>query len=484
MTYGAGPYAGRSYGGTRDVPAASTTPVITDPANPAGSGWRFDSQGAGGPYGGVAYGGGGVLGRPASGGISATADPLLGIVRLAAWWASAPYLRVTRLLGTERTPVRGAYPLTVLNGTRRNQCTNPSAEVDTAGWLAGANTTLSRIVEAAMPAGVAAFRLRATAGGAVNGTVPVSLPLVEGAPRLSFALRLSAQPSGALTATVTWRDSAAAVIGTSVATIATGSLSGYINRWDRTPVLALDPPPGVAGATGGAASGTLVLSVAGMAANGTADIDAVLIEGGTSDGVYFDGTSPFAAWAGTAHASISTLAAVQEFIDAEAPLDVPVSYEVTAPNQPAFRIVSEPVTLPSEDRTWLSSPTTGAILSVTVAREPKTTRAITRGVFPVLGRARPIAVSASRRQSAAGTLTLWAMNFAERDALRDVLDDGSPLLLRAPARLGHGPGEWVSIGDVGEEGPGHGAWEAVRIFDLPYQVVDGPVANPDGEVAA
>lgn len=482
MTYGAGPYAGSGYGGTRDVPAASGT-VITDPANPAGSGWRFDNQGAGGPYGGVAFGGGGVLGRPATGGISATPDPLLGLIRLSAWWSGAPYLRITRILGDERTPVRDAYPLTVVNGTRRNACTNPSAEIDTAGWLAGANTTLSRITAAAMPAGVAAFRLKATAAGAVNATLPVTLPLPAGAPQVSFALMLSALPTGALTLTATWRDSAGATLGTSTATIAAANLAPYVGRWDRTGVLSLPVVGGTAG-SGAVASGTLALSVAGMAINATADLDAVLIEGGTSSGEYFDGGNQYAAWAATPHASVSTLAAVQSVLDPEAPLDVPVRYEITAPDQPTFKITSEPVTLPSEDRSWLSHPGLRAAMIVNVAREPEQTRAIARGVFPVLGRSRPIAVSGSRRQAPSATLEVTTLDFAERDRLLDMLEDGAALLLRAPANLGHGPGEWLSIGDVTIKSLGHGAWDGPRTFTLPYQVVDAPAANPDAQVAA
>lgn len=483
MSYGDAPYGGQSYGGARAVPAASGAPTV-DPANPAGSGWTFRSAGGGGPYAGVAYGGGGLLGQPSTGGISATPDPLLGLVRLSAWWGGAPYLRVVRVVGEERTPVRGAYPVTVDAPSRRNRCTNPSGEVNTAGWLAGANTTVARTTVGAAPTGVAAIRLTATAAGAVNTAVPVALPLPDGAPMISLALRLSAQPSGALTVTVTWRDSAGATLGTTTATLASAALAPYVGRWDRTPVLAV---PAWTGGAGGAAasSGTMALAVAGMAAGGTADLDAVLIEGATTAGTtYFDGTSPYAAWVGTAHASASTIAAVQAVVDREAPLDVPVTYELRAPDQPGAVAVSEPVVLDSGDRTWLSHPTAGRALAVTVAREPDQTRGIARGVFPVLGRARPIAVTASRRQAPAGTYQVWAETFAERDELLGLLEDGSPLLLRAPARLGHGPGEWLSIGDVEVKVLGHGAWEGqTRELSLPYVVVDAPVADDSLAVA-
>ncbi|GJF04966.1 hypothetical protein [Pseudonocardia sp. D17] len=484
MGYSRGQYAGAAYGGTVEVPAASGAPIV-DPTNPGGSGWTIGSAITGsGPYAGFAYGGGGGLVRPASGGISATPDPLLGQVRLSAWWSDAPYLRVVRIVKGVRTPVRGAYPAPVTTTTRRNRCTNPSAEVDTTGWLSGTNTTLTRIVEAAMPAGVAAFRLKATAAGAVNATVPVALPLPDGAPCVSLALRLSAAPSGALTVSVAWRDASNALLATTTATIAAGSLTGYVNRWGRTPVLTV-PYPGLGAGAAAIATGVMTISVAGMAANATADLDAVLIEGGSSSGDYFDGSTPNAntAWAGTPHASVSTQAGVVSLVDTEAPLDVPIRYELSAPDQPAFRAISEPVTLDSGGRTWLTHPYSGASVVVTVAEEPDQTRAISRGVFEVIGRARPIAINASQRQSSSASLTVWTETFAERDALLAMLDDGTPLLLRAPAELGHGDGEWLSIGDVQYKVVGHGAWEHTREFTLPYVVVDAPPADDTLAVA-
>lgn len=483
MSYARAPYGGAAYGGTVDVPPASGTPSV-DPSNPGGSGWRFGSALTGpGPYGGFAYGGGGNLIRPAVGGISATPDPLLAQVRLSVWWSDAPYVRVTRVVNGSRTPVRGAYPAPVTVATRRNRCTNPSGEVDTAGWLAGSNTTLSRIVEAAMPAGVAAFRLKATAAGAVNATVPVALPLPDGAPSVSMALRFSGAPSGALTLSVAWRDASATLLGTTTATLPAASLAAMVGRWGRTPVLPI-PYPAVPAGSAAIASGTLTMQVAGLAANGTCDVDAVLIEGGDSTGEYFDGDSGAqSAWAGTAHASMSTLAPVLALVDREAPFDVPIVYELSAPDQPAFLAVSEPVVLASQGRTWLSHPYTGVGFVAEIAEEPEQTRAIDRGVFNVIGRARPLAVSASQRQSSSASLTVWAPTFADRDRLLAMLDDGTPLLLRAPADLGHGEGEWLSVGDVTYKAVGHGAFEHTREFTLPYVVVDPPPADDSLAVA-
>jgi hypothetical protein len=96
MTYGRGKYAAGAYGGATELPGSSGGAVVTDPARPEGSGWRWRTRTALGPYGAQAYAGAGAVAYPNSGGISATPDPLLGTVRLAAWWSGAPYLRVVR----------------------------------------------------------------------------------------------------------------------------------------------------------------------------------------------------------------------------------------------------------------------------------------------------------------------------------------------------------------------------------------------------
>ena len=166
------------------------------------------------------------------------------------------------------------------------------------------------------------------------------------------------------------------------------------------------------------------------------------------------------------------------FTDGDAPLDVAITYEATAPGQ-AFVAVSSPVTLAGQGGTWLSHPTLGPALRVIVTREPGAERAIQRGVHRILGRVYPVAVSADQRESATGTLQVMVETFAQRDALWALLDDGQPLLLRSPPTLGHGVGEWLSIGDVALAALGHGAWEAPRILSLPYQVVDTPASNLD-----
>lgn len=475
MTYTARPYGGGAYAGGAN-PASSGGGIIVDPSNPTLPGYSWVTQVGPGPFAGIAYGGGGLVDRPASGGMAITPDPDMGQTRIQAWWTGAPYLRIVRRMpdGTG-VPVRGGYPIAVAHLTRRNLCTNPSFETSTSGHLAGANTTLTRTVGTTLD-GAAFGRLKATAAGAVNDTIPALVP-TDGPFGISFGLMLSAQPSGALTLTVAWQDSAGTTLAPSVATIASGSLAPFVGRWDRIPAQLLQAPYG-------AVQGALALSIAGMPINGTADLDVILIEpGGVSNG-YFDGDYPYAQWNGTAELSTSAQAVPSEVYDREAPLDVPVRYELTAPDQPAFRVLSEEVTLASNGRSWLTHPQLNIPpWRVEPSAAPEEAYGITRDVFQILGQALPIAVSAAARQAQTGTLKVPTENFGERDRLKRMLADGQPILLRAPAEFGRGLGEWLSIDTVTITPPGYGAWEGTRTFTLPYAVCAPPATLDIGLVA-
>lgn len=482
MGYALAPWAGVAYAGAREIVGGQGGGIITDPSRPDISGYRWLQQpSSGGPWAGSVWGGGGgAFDQTASGGLLVTPDSDSAEVRIDAWWSGAPFLRLARIIDGEVTPVRGAYPAAIRTGTRRNRCTNPSFEAGTTGWVAGTNTTVTNPTAAAL-AGSRVGRFTATAAGAVNSQIPAAvLPTVP--PVLSFGLRFpTAGPSGALTITATWVVGASVTDGTPITTttsvtVPSATLAGYVGAtMQRLQPLTVPLPsaPGVL-------SGSLALSVAGLAAGGVMEIDAVQID--ETGGDYFDGSGLLATWAGTPHLSESTLAATQQITDREAPLDVPISYVLTAPDQPAFRAVAEPVVLESKRRIWLQHPWRGRPMQVTVNAEPKQTYDIEQTEIKVIGRKRPVVVSAARRQSAKGTYSIATERFADRDQLLDLLDDGSPLLLRMPADHGHGPGEWVSIGSVDVETKTHRAREGTRWFTLPFTVVDPP-ALPDAAAA-
>ncbi len=468
------PWSGEAWAGSLGVIGAGGA-VINDPARPALTGWRWLSGGGGlRPWAGAAWGGGGVIERPAQGGLLAIADPDVAAVRLEAWWSGAAFLRMMRLVeGQPPTPVRDGYPLSVRSLTRRNRCADPSGELATTLWQAGSNTTVAGADDVAAAAGARVIRIRATAAGSVQAIVPAGITVLDQT-QVSFALRLSAAPSGALTVRAEWIDETGAVTANSTPGLTSSALSGFVGAagtaMRRTSVFTVTPPPG-------AATANLYLEVAGMAAGATVDIDAVLVEdaapAGDQAGLYFDGDVLTGSWDIARHSSPSQLPGTQQVMDTEAPLDVPIRYLMTAPDAPGVQVLSEPVVVPSRRRVWLSHPEWPIPLQVTVNEEPEVTYPIKQEVLETLG-GLPVAVSGARRSTARGTYKIATRDFDDRGLLQDMLDDGSPLLLRMPADHGHGPGEWIAVKDVTRGRTGHRAMNGTYRFQLPFTVVRAP----------
>ena len=179
--------------------------------------------------------------------------------------------------------------------------------------------------------------------------------------------------------------------------------------------------------------------------------------------------------------------ATVSIVDGEAPLDTLFYYELSTPSDTSFVVRTPQMILPGTpagggSATWLSHPAhPGEPMKVKVTAAPTLTRTTRRGLFPVMGRAEPIAVASSVRSSPEGTITVLTETFAERDQLLDMLADNQPLLLRPPAELGYGSGWWISVGDITESAQTHYAGEnadgeAVRLHELPFVVVSAPIA--------
>jgi hypothetical protein len=162
--------------------------------------------------------------------------------------------------------------------------------------------------------------------------------------------------------------------------------------------------------------------------------------------------------------------------DYEAPLDVDFYYRATSPDVPGVELLSRTYSIPALDRSMLKHPGRPALnASVRIGAAPNMTRPVTQGVFEVLGRTTPVAVS-MRRSAARGELQVVTLDEDERDALLLLLDDGTPLLLQTPS--GYGVGNiYVAVGELSEERvTGLGA-EWARRWTLPFVVVDRPVGE-------
>lgn len=405
------------------------------------------------------------------GGVVVVPDVEAGLVQLRAWWPFATALHVIRVLpdGT-RQPVRGAYAWPVPEATRRNQCLNPSVEVGLDGYLpAEGNPTLTRIAAPADVPSVSAgtYALRATIATAGACAVRAPNSLTGSAPvTFGFAAKMSARPS-TLGAQITSTD----VNGTNLTPIGLSLTADQTNesvgQWGRQ-VLRFTPPVGAL---------TIVVKIVALdlPAGATLDLDAITIEQATTDGSWFDGGSLGAQWIGTPGLSESVLAPVQTVLDRECPLDLDVSYMVVSPGLTGGRVTSGVVQLPSLWRTWLTHPDPNmSPMRVDLTKTPALEFGAEQGVFWPLGATRPVVISALRRQSPTGSVVFNVSGWAERDQLRELLDDMSPVLLRAPAAYGLGPGQWLSLGAVTEDRGERKAWQDAAQVSATFVEVDPP----------
>jgi hypothetical protein len=163
------------------------------------------------------------------------------------------------------------------------------------------------------------------------------------------------------------------------------------------------------------------------------------------------------------------------FSDAEAPLDIPVYYQVTSPTYLFQTLTSNTVTLDSAGWTWITHPTRPDLsTTLVVERNPDKARDIDRALFRVIGRKRAVPVTGGTRSAPDYTLDAFTDTQAERDNMLALLDDGSPLLFRTPAGYGFDPQTWLSIGPVTETNLSYSVLEWSRRWPLPCTEVDAP----------
>lgn len=111
-----------------------------------------------------------------------------------------------------------------------------------------------------------------------------------------------------------------------------------------------------------------------------------------------------------------------------------------------------------------------------------TTRAVSRGVFPVMGRSTPIVVTDGSRKSAESSMVVRTNTLTEFAALDALLADTSVLLLNVPASLNLGIGAaYISVGDISIARPSDIGSDELRDWTLPYTVVDRPVGGSQAQ---
>lgn len=186
----------------------------------------------------------------------------------------------------EADPDAPGHVNVTLRADRVNEIPNPSAEANTTGWTAGANTTLSRVTTQHLY-GAAAFQLAATATGDISMSTAAGaggMPVTEGG--LYTAAAYNTKPTGTarnLRADIIWYDQAGVAIGSPV--LGT-EITQTVGSWANRPAVSATAPSG-------AKTAAAVVTAVAAGAGENQFFDGVMFgPGGLAD--YFDGSTSMA----------------------------------------------------------------------------------------------------------------------------------------------------------------------------------------------
>lgn len=193
-------------------------------------------------------------------------------------------------------------------------------------------------------------------------------------------------------------------------------------------------------------------------------------------------TSPVRGWTGDLVGQTIT-GDVAVATDYEAPLGVVVQWRATITDHLGIiraSYLSDPVTLAAETTdVWLKDPgLPQRSTRVTVVSLPTWTTEARQGINSVRGRARPVVIS-DVRGAKTGDLTVVTETLADREALRWVLEPGSPLLIQWPPGWGEDD-IYVSVGSVQAAPVVDFAEVHDRTWVLPLTEVDRPIGGVTG----
>jgi len=405
------------------------------------------------------------------GGILAAPRPEDGVVHLWLWWPDAPTFHVMRETPDGvRTPVRGAFGLPVTTPTRRNVNPNGGFETGLNGYTqlhGGVTLTQS---QTAPYVAHRASAMRMMSNTTTTGVISPGVFAGAGSYTVGFNIGSTTLPTSVVWS-IAWLDNLGASAGSTTLTLTADELNAMVGQTTRVVRQFAAPTNAVSGAA--------TLTVSGITASVTeVYLDAVIFERGTTDGSYFDGTTALGAqWTGVAELSESLLAPVIELDDGEAPMDIPVTYQLFVTVALGGRVESTPVVLDSNDQVWITHPSTPdtPVLITPLGSAPVIEYAAVQGVFYPLGRRYPVVISASQRHSATGTITFGVVSTQERVDLEALLSDLSPVLLRVPA--GYHPGDmWLSLATLTIDPQGRKPWQETRTITSPFWEVEAPDA--------
>jgi hypothetical protein len=130
----------------------------------------------------------------------------------------------------------------------------------------------------------------------------------------------------------------------------------------------------------------------------------------------------------------------------------------------------------SSTSVWLKSPVfPGFNTTIRLGAFGTFTRSISRGVFPIVGRSRPVVVS-DVRQGLEGQMTVAVRSVAELNAIRFMSDVSATVLLQTPPSYNFGS-KYLALGDEHEDRINIVASNPYRWVQFDFTEVDSPVAD-------
>lgn len=161
--------------------------------------------------------------------------------------------------------------------------------------------------------------------------------------------------------------------------------------------------------------------------------------------------------------------------DPEIPYGVPVDYSIEEGSAPT---TSAQLDVDAPWLTHLGVPSRSVTLDFLKGSSDEEEWVIDQGVFPILGRATPIVVTGAARQAPSSMLLVGTESLADLEALRDLLADGSVLLLNVSPALGLGlDTAYIAVGNAKPRRRSDIGTDPQRNFQLPYQVVGRPAGG-------
>lgn len=155
-----------------------------------------------------------------------------------------------------------------------------------------------------------------------------------------------------------------------------------------------------------------------------------------------------------------------------------------APNGTTVPFNESATTTLSPDASWLVHPTFTSLsvpfegdcpISMSAETRAQVQSEAQRNVIPIQGSSTPVVVVNGRRSADSWTLGLNCPTLEDRDSVRALLDDQTPILVRAHSPACDVPDGWYSVGDYAATRPAPIAANEYHRVTLPMQPVREPV---------